>query len=202
MPATKQIGPVTDGGNEAIAFSEPYRVGVKLIGDADILFHRWNVEAIKVKAGTPKGSAAKKSDNVESYLYRDDAGEICLPGEYLRQSLISAAKFQQDPRSPRKSAADLTKAAIVSLTPLASLGIKDCSYEHQCRVQIQRAGITRVRPAVKAGWVANVVLLVTLPEYVNVQMIRKLATDAGRLIGVGDFRPTYGRFSVEVHLLD
>jgi hypothetical protein len=192
------IGPeVTNGALETLERSYPYRAEIVIRGEADLLFHRWNCEAVEAKAKAAKGSAAKKTDDIESYVYRNEKGELCLPGEYLRQSLIGAAKFRQDPRSPRKSAQDLIKAAIVSLTQLASLGIKEWDYEHRCRVQVQRNGITRVRPAVKAGWKASFVFMVNLPEYVSREFLLNLAVDAGRLIGVGDFRPTYGRFQVE-----
>ena len=48
--------------------------------------------AILEKAKAAKGSAAKKSDNVESYVWRDGEGNICLPGEYLRGAIVAAAK--------------------------------------------------------------------------------------------------------------
>lgn len=38
--------------------------------------------------------------------------------------------------------------------------------------------------------------MVNLPEYISPELLHALLTDAGRLIGVGDFRPTYGRFRV------
>jgi hypothetical protein len=191
------IGPeVSNGAAETIALSLPYRVEVVIRGEADILFHRWNCEAVEAKAKAAKGSAAKKQDDVKSYVYRNDKSELCLPGEYLRQAVIGAAKFRQDPRSPRKSAQDLVKAAVVSLTPLASLGVSEWDYEHRCRVQVQRNGVTRVRPAMRAGWQATFIFMVNLPEYVSREMLLGLLTDAGRLIGVGDFRPTYGRFQV------
>jgi hypothetical protein len=53
-----------------------------------------------------------------------------------------------------------------------------------------------VRPAIKAGWAAEFIFLVTLPEYISPDMLHGLVSDAGRLVGVLDFRPTYGRFSV------
>lgn len=191
------LGPdVTNGGKQTLELSIPYRVEVQIRGDADLLFHRWNCEAVEAKAKAAKGSAAKKTDDIESYVYRNMDGELCIPGEYLRQSIIAAAKFRQDPRSPRKSAMDLVKAAVISLTPLASLGIKDWDYEHRCRVQVQRSGITRVRPAINAGWSASFLLMVNLPEYVSSGMLQGMVSDAGRLIGLADFRPTYGRFQI------
>lgn len=186
----------TNHGAEVIDSSQPYIATITVVGVADILFHRWNCEAVEEKAKAAKGSKAKKSDNIESYVYRDDDGMICIPGEYLRQAIVHAAKFRQDPRSPRKSAMDLYKAGVVSTTQLASLGVSEWDYEHKARVQVQRAGITRVRPAMKSGWKAEFSMLVTLPEYIPSADLSDVVTNAGRLIGLGDFRPTYGRFRV------
>lgn len=186
----------TNGAAAAIALCEPYTVSVAIEGSADFLFHRWNCEAVEEKAKAAKGSDAKKSDDIESYVYRTEAGELAIPGEYLRQSIIHAAKFRQDPRSPRKSAMDLFKAGVVALTPLASVGQTTWDYEDRRRVVIQRNGVNRVRPALRAGWKAEFELMVMTPEYIDRSMLNETIATAGRLIGVGDFRPTYGRFQV------
>lgn len=191
------IGPeVTNGGEQDIQLQEPYIVEVTLKGTADLLMHRWNCEAVAEKAAAAKGSKAKKTDNIETFVYRNDAGELCLPGEYLRGSMINAAKFRQDPRSPRKSAMDMYKAGIVSLTELASFGVKDWNYEHRCRVMVQRNAVTRCRPAIRKGWSLTFQLMVTLPEYIRPDDFLEVCASAGRLIGIADFRPTYGRFQV------
>lgn len=186
----------TNGGAETITHSEPYSVMVTVEGSADFLFHRWNAEAVDEKAKAAKNSKGKKTDDVESYVYRTDDGELAIPGEYLRGAIINAAKFRQDPRSPRKSAMDLFKAAIVVTTPLASLGVKKWDYLDKRRVTIQRNGINRIRPAMKAGWSCTFDLLIMLPEYVDKNMLRETIESAGRLIGIGDFRPTFGRFGI------
>lgn len=190
------ISEPTDGGNAVIEHSEPYSVAVTVQGSADFLFHRWNSEAVDEKAKAAKNSASKKTDNVESYVYRTEGGELAIPGEYLRGAIINAAKFRQDPRSPRKSAMDLFKAAIVVTTPLASLGVEKWDYLDRRRVMIQRNGVNRTRPAMKAGWIAEFHLLVMLPEYVDRNALRETIESAGRLIGIGDFRPTFGRFGI------
>ena len=191
-----EIGsPPTNGGETAIKRSVPYHIMIEIVGVADLLFHKWNCEAIDIKAAAKKGSKSKKTDDVQSYLWRNDKGEICLPAEYLRQSIIHAAKFRQDPRSPRKSAMDLYKAGIAALTPLHPLG-NTYDFEDKRRAVVQRQGITRTRPAFKAGWKASFTFLVMTPEYIRPDDFQDVATDAGRLVGVGDFRPTYGRFSI------
>lgn len=187
---------VTNGAAVTIEAGFPYRAEVTIEGVADLLFHRWNDEAVAEKAAAAKGSKAKKEDDVESYVYRLSSGNLALPGEYLRQATIHAAKFRQDPRSPRKSAMDLFKAAIVSLTPLADLGVASWDYLDRRRVVVQRAAVTRTRPAMLLGWRATFVLMCNLPEYVSPQLLNETIAAAGRLIGVGDFRPTYGRYTV------
>lgn len=186
----------SNGAESGIQVQMPYRALVTIEGVCPMLFHRWNCESVESKSKAKKGSAEKKTDDVESYVYRNEKGELSVPGEYLRGALVNAAKFQQDPRSPRKSAADLFKAAIVSLTPLASLGIKTWDFMDKRRVVIQRNAVTRSRPAVKEGWRATFILQVQLPEYVDEQLLNSTIQAAGRLIGIGDFRPSYGRFNV------
>lgn len=190
------LDPVSNDGALAVEFQAPYRVEVTITGTADMLFHRWSCEDVEEKAKAAKGSAAKKTDNVESYVYRCDDGTIGLPGEYLRQAIIGAAKYKQDPRSPRKSAMDLFKAGVVSLTELASLGASEWDYVSKKRVQVQRNGVTRSRPAMLAGWSATFIIQVLVPEYINPMLLKAVLEDAGRLVGVADFRPTYGRFTV------
>ena len=190
------LAPVSNDASQIISFDQPYVAEIAVQGSAPLLFHRWSVEGVDAKSKAAKGSKAKKEDDIESYVYRNAEGELCLPSEYFRMSIIGAAKFRQDPRSPRKSAMDLFKAAIAGLEPLCSLGVREWDFVDQRRVMIQRNGITRCRPAVNTGWKTIVPLQVLLPEYVPPALLNEVIQSAGRLIGVGDFRPTYGRFQV------
>lgn len=186
----------TNGAESFIALQKPYSVEVELEGVCPLLFHRWNNESVAAKARAKKGSAEKKTDDTESFMWKDEKGFVCLPGEYLRQAVIHASKYEQDPRSPRKSMMDLMKAALVSLTALASLGVKEPDFIDMRRVVIQRNAITRSRPAMRTGWKAQFILMVILPEYVPQQRLNQLVQQAGRIIGLADFRPSFGRFQV------
>jgi hypothetical protein len=177
------LHPVSNDGASTIQMEIPYSVTVTLEGSSAILFHRWSVEGIKEKANSKKGSKAKKSDDLESYVYRCADGTIGIPTEYVRMAIINAAKFRQDPRSPRKSAMDLYKAAIVPLTEIVSTGKPTWDYVDQRRVMIQRNGITRMRPALLAGWRATFDLLVQVPEYVQPSDLFDVLGQAGRLVG-------------------
>lgn len=196
---------VTNGAEPDINQEIPYTVRVEIKGSADLLFHAWNCEAVEEKSKAKKGSAAKKTDNVESYVYRNKDGVICMPGTYLAGAIQHAAKFRQDPRSPRKSAMDLFKAGVAPLTGLAPImsvsgdgktPTESWDFEHRCRVTVQRNAVTRVRPAFLAGWSCEFDLMVLLPQYIDEATLNDVLVNAGKLIGVGDFRPTYGRFNV------
>lgn len=198
----------TNGAAPTIELEAPYVATVTITGTAPILFHRWNNEAVAEKAAAKKNSAAKKQDNVESYVWRNDDGLICLPGLYVIGSMCDprngAAKYRQDPRSSRKSALDLYRAGVITLTDLAPIisaktgdVTEDWDYVDQRRVTVQRAGITRHRPAFAEGWKAKVDLLVQTPEYISPADLHDVLTQGGRLVGVGDFRPTFGRFRID-----
>ncbi len=186
----------TSGGNFSIELQKPYRVEVTLEGVAPLLFHRWNCESVESKSKAKKGSAEKRNDDLESYVYRTTSGELAVPGEYLRGALVGAARYQADPRSPRKSSADLFKAGVISLTSLAGLGVKAWDYIDKRRVCIQRNAVTRARPAMLEGWKATFVLQVQLPEYISQSLLNSTIQAAGKLIGLADFRPSFGRFSI------
>jgi hypothetical protein len=195
-----EIEPVSNGGDFTISMSKPYVARVRIQGVVPILFHAWNCESVAEKGAAAKGSAAKKTDDVESYLPRCEDGTAGIPGPYLIGSICDArcgaARYRQDPRSPRKSAIDLYKAAITCLTPVATLGKTTWDYIDKRRVVIQRSAVTRSRPAFLTGWTAEFDLQVLLPEYVSPADLHSVLVDAGRLTGLADFRPTYGRFLV------
>lgn len=193
----------TNGEEAFIELQKPYRVQIELEGVCPMLFHRWNNESVAAKARAKKGSQEKKTDDVQSFMWKDEKGFLCLPGEYVRQSVIHASKYEQDPRSPRKSLMDLMKAALVSLTDLSSLGVKEPDFLDMRRVVIQRSAVTRTRPAMRAGWKAKFILMVNLPEYVPASRLNHILQQAGRIVGLADFRPSFGRFQVtKFELLD
>lgn len=193
-----EVPEILNGIENTVTTEKPYIMSAEIIGTCPVIFHKWSCEDVAAKAAAKKGSKEKKSDNVESFVYRDEDGHICLPGLYITQAMTYAAKFKQDPRSPRKSAFDLFKAGIVPLTELAKIngGTRNWDFIDQRRVVIQRNSITRMRPAFLKGWSAEVDIMVNTPEYIDQAFFREVLEMSGRLIGVADFRPSYGRFQV------
>lgn len=187
-----------NGAKNLVDATKPYRAQITLKGVAPILFHRWDCEKIAATGAAAKGSKSKKIDDVPSYVYRTETGHLGVPGINFTASLQEAARYESDPRSPRKSLRDLIKAAVQPLDIIAPFEPKrkDWDYEDKQRAPVQRQGITRVRPALKEGWMISFIVLVTLPQYITPELLVKLANQAGLIAGLCDHRPTYGRFTV------
>lgn len=174
----------------------PTTYAVTIQGVAPLLFHRWDCAAVDAKSKAKKNSKEKKTDNLESYVYRCEDGKLGVPAENFRGSLVNAAKSKSDPRSPRKSARDLMNAILLITPTVSTLGVKEWDYEDSRRVTIQRAGITRVRPAMKEGWKLTYHITVLDTSYADETFIQDLVGAAGRFVGLCDHRPQYGRFNV------
>jgi hypothetical protein len=210
--ATREVKP-TDidstktGGNgdtlrEGAASNAEYAVEVEIEGVTPILFHRWDTGAVESKSKAAKNSVEKKTDNLESYVYRDKDGNIGIPAAMLKACLRDAGRSMQDPRSPRKSAVDLIKASLQVepfIAPMLDRKGKVCTeweYVDDHRVVVQRSAINRRRPAFTEGWSTTFTIVVLAPEYISERFLHELVTRAGRFVGIADFRPEYGRFSL------
>ena len=176
-----------------------YVAEIEIQGTTPILFHAWSIEETEKKSAAKKGSSEKKDPSLESLVYRNAEGDICIPGDYFRAALIDTGRYFPDPRSPRKSSKDLFKQCIIMETMLAPIGPgvkKTWDEVDKRRVVIQKAAITRQRPRFKEGWTAKFQLRIILPEYISIEYLQEIAEKTGLINGLADFRPTYGRFTV------
>jgi hypothetical protein len=174
-----------------------YAVEVVLVGTAPILFHRWDDAAVERKAKAAKNSHERKTDDVENYVYRNSDGEIGIPGKNFKACLREAGRFLPDPRSPRKSARDLVQSAVQIEPFLASLGRTSWDALDVQRVLVNRSAVSRTRPMFREGWKVGFDVVVLAPEYCGPDWMHDLITRAGRFVGLGDFRPDYGRFRMD-----
>ena len=185
------------GKTESVAeIIAPYIVECTVVGVAPILFHAWDVSDVEAKGAALKGSKKKKSDNIEAYVYRCPDRTLGVPAANVKATIINAARWSQDPRSPCKSAMDLFKAGLFITPPVASFGKKTWDFLDKRRVTIQRNGITRVRPTLAEGWRVSFLIHVVQPEYIQPALLNETLTRAGALVGFCDFRPEFGRFQI------
>lgn len=192
----------TAGADFFVEATEPYRVHVTIKGAAPILFHAWNCESVAEKAAAAKGSKAKKTDDIESYYYRDSEGFVAIPGMNFVSALVIAGRFKQDPRYKRANATKLVRAGVTPIELMPRVrsakgkAVKEADFLWKGRMVVQKAAITRVMPAMLEGWECDFSLQVLLPEYIAPEFLYDLIRSAGQFCGLCDLRPTYGRFNI------
>lgn len=122
-------------------------------------------------------------------------GVPCIPGEMIEAGFIEAAR-----KSKRGQAA---KAAILSDgfwlldyggPPTPEELWKDEAYRLSAGVRVQRNRVIRTRPIFRR-WAAQVTIDY-LPDMLNGQDVIETMSVLGRIIGLGDWRPRFGRFEV------
>jgi hypothetical protein len=190
---------ITDGAQFAMEMRKPYRLDIQVTGTSPLLMHNYNVQAVEEKSKAKKNSAIKKTDDIESYCYRDEKGYLAIPANVFIAALGMAAKSEPDPRSPRKSAHDLVRGAIIPGEFVAYFEpkTKTYDYEDKQRCVVQQAAIPRIRPAMRSGWQLTFSILIQTPEYISPEFVNHLSVNAGLLCGLCDGRKIgYGRFQV------
>ena len=67
-------------------------------------------------------------------------------------------------------------------------------------VIVQRARVVRMRPTFKTGWELSFEIQVNDDE-IQPELLQDILTLAGRTVGIGDYRPKFGRFAVIQYLV-
>jgi hypothetical protein len=190
-------------------------IKIKITGMRPLLIHNGmmadptNPYTIAIKKITAKGS---KKLTEHDYVERDrleweaglywstEIGGIAIPCDNLERCIQEGAKKNRLGKD--FSAAVFVQEPEVALVHRLSGKAKekiyaDPSYTLRKGVKVQLARIIRIRPLIPTGW--SLTFTVEYDEsIVNRNAVIQALTDAGALIGLGDWRPKFGRFSVEV----
>lgn len=178
---------------EFLSLQTPYSVEFEIEGVNALLLHRPNFQnEDKQKPGSPS-----KVSTLERSVYRNDDGEVALPGEYIRMAIINAVDMVDwNSYSRKRKLSDIYRSILVIETEFASLGVKHWDYEDTRRVIINSKPAIRTRPALREGWKASFRCTILEPEHANPEEFFRALIAAGNAIGIGDFRPHFGRFKV------
>lgn len=139
-------------------------------------------------------------DNPEEWkgkLYRIDENRLGHPGGSIESALTKAARdFKAD---KRRSMADIVKATCYVNEPFIELigKTQPDSIQKASVVNPNTRGRGFVyRPYFEMGWKASFSMTIADLEMVEVNQIKEILDHAGRRIGIGDWRPKFGRFFV------
>ena len=135
-------------------------------------------------------------------LYRID-GDLVIPDYVLESTMIGGAKKSK--RGPQaKCGLFFTEHASLqfegkpdtitdeTLSEMFASG----RFTHTIGVKVGMAKVMRTRPMFR-NWSCRALVQYD-PDVINLRDIEEVAYDAGRLVGIGDWRPKHGRFTVFV----
>jgi len=167
-------------------------IRVRIKGTCDYLQHKRPLE----EEDTSKRSGeVDHSKDWETAVYSDSETGCYIPSKQIRASLVKGAVNFQIKGKGKKTFKDLVNATVEIDPDKVPLGKKEPDYVHKEFVKVQRSQILRSRPAFKKGWEAEFTLLV-LDEQMQPDMLKEILDYSGGFVGIGDWRPHFGRFEV------
>lgn len=131
-------------------------------------------------------------------LYHDASFGPFIPGENIARALVDGAKLT-------KRGVKVTRGVFISsdVNPLSYDGPRDLeglwedpNFRHMASVKVGTARVMRCRPTFSNWAVQAQGVLDT--EVLELDELADIATTAGQLIGLGDWRPRFGRFEAKV----
>jgi len=135
-------------------------------------------------------------------LYRT-SDDIVIPDYVIESTMIAGAKKSK--RGPQaKCGLFFTQHASLqfvgkpdsitdeTLAEMFSSG----DFTHTIGVKVSMSKVMRTRPIFR-NWSLDAIAQYD-PDVLNLRDVEEIATDAGKLVGLGDWRPKHGRFDAEV----
>jgi len=179
-------------------------IKITVVGTSPLLQHNPAGMARGDDASAKKKTIPTPEAEAEAGCYRDDQGNLFLPTPAFRSALVGAAKGR---RLGKTAATTIVKGATFAATerttlidPIGGKPLTDYDIDTR-RAVVQRQAVLRSRPRLE-NWQA-VVELEYDEEFIVESTLVELMEIAGRIIGVGDYRPEksgpFGRFDVKGH---
>lgn len=179
-------------------------INVTIEGVTPLLMNRFHEEAaLQSSAGTSAVQVGKRGtprEQAEPKAYKDEKGNLYIPGPNLFSCLIEAGKFHKVGKSKVTTLkTSLVPAGIAVNELVLLLGVKKFEVDSRSVVIPATGGrIMCHRPRLDK-WKTRFTLEVDTDMF-SLEFVRKLVDDAGKKIGLGDFRPArkgpFGRFVV------
>jgi hypothetical protein len=161
--------------------------------------------ATQAKGGHKSAGAKDYTQEWRDYFYATAEGDIFQPAAHIEGALIKAAVNFKVSGKRGKTYKDLISANVFIDPDRILHGIKvpeeldtDADkplYLDMRPVVVQRSRVVRIRPAFCPGWVLGFDIQV-IEDEISADILQDILTLAGKTVGIGDYRPRFGRFSV------
>ena len=175
-------------------------VDVEIEGIAPMLQHNIDggEEQMLRKGKRATGGVMDNPDEWKAFFYKDKDGKIGHPSAAVESALATAARdFKAD---KRRSMKDVIKALVYANETMMTF-----TNRTEKDIEVHRASVVnpntkgrgfRYRPLFSIGWVLSFSLTIADTEVVEVSRVKEILDYAGYRIGVGNWRPKFGRFMV------
>lgn len=134
-------------------------------------------------------------------LYIDEVVGPYIPGGNIERALLDAARVSRQGKTIERGVFIET-----NINPIAYKGPRttdglwaDENFRHMASVKVQRARTMRCRPVFR-DWKTSAEGILD-PSIIDFEALSDICTTAGQIIGLGDWRPRFGRFVAEVKQL-
>lgn len=189
-------------------------VQIKLQGVSPLLCHNGQTadprntyaKAMKAVSGKRKKTDADYDEMARlewlAGLYRID-GDLVIPDYVIESAMIKGAmKSKRGPQA--KCGLFFTEHASLefdgkpdTITDDTLSGMFESGgFTHTIGVKVGMAKVMRTRPMFR-NWSITITAQYD-PDVLNMRDVEEIAIDAGKLVGIGDWRPKHGRFNAEV----
>jgi len=168
------------------------RFQVTIKGVSPLLQHRYSTPEEDPKWKEQVG-LKDYSKEVLLSLYTDENGNPCQPADHIWRALVKAAVNFKIPGRGKKTYKDLIQSALFIFPDMIPHKIREWKIDRR-PVVIQRQRIVRERPRFD-DWELSFEMEIT-DSQLPIEVARRLLEYAGNYVGIGDFRPRFGRFMV------
>ncbi len=189
-----------------------YKINASIIGTAGLLQHAFGQAQLSVLREGAKKRTGKTDYSLEwmDTMYINSDGLVSQPASHIEGSLIKAStSFIMKGRKTWKDAIRGYCFVAPDMIPHRYNGgyveapdetLMDEPTENLSvsimRVVVVRAAVARSRLLLAPGWKLDFQIDV-VDDQLPPEVLAQILEEAGRAVGIGDFRPRYGRFTVD-----
>lgn len=189
------------------------RFRLTCVGTEPLLMHNARLaNPLDEVAKLMKRTTAKRTKTEEDYeelarlehwggLYFDEQLGPFLPGQNFERCLVDAARITKSGKKIERGVFIESNVNPVGYDGPRTIELlwKDENFRHMASVKVGMSRVMRTRPMFR-NW-----SVYADGQYdaavINLDELREIAGTAGRMIGLGDWRPRFGRFTVTIEKL-
>lgn len=161
----------------------------------DYLYNRpWQISESGPGPGGKRTEAERKKESLQS-CHRDSKGQLIVQAEAFHQSIMAGAKMA-GLKYGKQSLSKHLEASLFIEDLYWGCRTPDSIFAHWGKVPPRTGGAVMIyRPMMKAGRKLDFKIHV-LDDNIQVEQIRSAIITAGGVVGMGSWRPRFGRFEL------